>query len=189
MHDLAILRRAAELLGEPLYAFSDDFKDYFPQLAVAECDLHKLNFIFLAEADDGLAKLDQYHLPQSKHGQLLFVSERRLGFGTHGASNLAQRFSDALLHLFRHDMDAAEAAYGDERWARARRQAALEVAKRRGRAAPSEQELLEQSRLYAAYCFTDDGLFLTVGVGRTLRALDICGALHIFGAASRTTST
>ena len=29
----------------------------------------------------------------------------------HGASNVAQRFSDALLNLFRQDMDAEEAKY------------------------------------------------------------------------------
>ena len=46
------------------------------------------------------------HLP-TEH-KLIFVSERRLGFGTHGASNIAQRFSDALLSLFRKDMDDAE---------------------------------------------------------------------------------
>eukprot|EP00965_Chrysotila_dentata_P140087 4631237-Pleurochrysis_carterae.AAC.1 len=42
---------------------------------------------------------------------LFFVSERRLGFGTHPASNIAQRFSDALLGMFREDMDKADAPF------------------------------------------------------------------------------
>ena len=29
LRDMAILKRAANLLGEPLYIFGDDFKDYF----------------------------------------------------------------------------------------------------------------------------------------------------------------
>ena len=40
---------------------------------------------------------------------VFFVSERRLGFGARPSSNIAQRFSEALLHFLRQDMDAAEA--------------------------------------------------------------------------------
>ena len=64
------------------------------------------------------------------NGQLVFISERRLGFGTHGASNIAQRFSDALLYLFREDMDAADAPFFEaptpqmRAWLDAREQAA-----------------------------------------------------------------
>ena len=38
MRDLAILRRAAELLREPIYVFGDDAKDYFCQLALASSE-------------------------------------------------------------------------------------------------------------------------------------------------------
>ena len=184
MHDLAILRRAAAILGEPIFVFTDDIKDFFNQLAIAECDLHKLNFIFLAESQDDIRTPDRHHLPQTEAAQLLFVSERRLGFGTHGASNIAQRFSDAVLALFRQDLDAEEQelvfdqpmSEELEQWVRARR----EVAKRLCADAEKDdtpscpcEELasIEQRRLYAAYIYTDDGLFITVGVERTLRAL------------------
>ena len=104
MRAIAVLRRAAEVLGEPIYIFGDDAKDYFNQLAMATSELWKLNVVFLAEADD---------LEGVKAGDLVFISEMRLGFGTHGASNIAQRFSDALLAIFRDNMDEAEAATGD----------------------------------------------------------------------------
>ena len=99
--DLAILRRGAHILGEPIYIFNDDAKDYFNQLAIVECDLHKLGIVFLDEA-----ALDSV----SSTAELIFVSERRLGFGTHGASNIAQRFSDALPNLLRIDLDAGDAS-------------------------------------------------------------------------------
>ena len=89
----------------------DDFKDHFNQLAMAPSDWHKLGITFLsrsaAEAKaEGVVDHTQSWLGGSE--PLTFVSERRLGFGTHGASNIAQRFSDALLDLFREDMDTAE---------------------------------------------------------------------------------
>ena len=113
VRDLAILKRAAWLLGEPVYVFGDDFKDYFNQLAMAECELHKLGIVFLRDGDDLGSAAESAHVPATEAGQLIFISELRLGFGTHGASNIAQRFSDALLHLFREDMDAAEAPIFD----------------------------------------------------------------------------
>ncbi len=69
--DLAILRRGAHILGEPIYIFNDDAKDYFNQLAIAECDLHKLGIVFLDSADRTAPSA----------AELVFVSERRLGFG------------------------------------------------------------------------------------------------------------
>ena len=39
MTDLTILKRAAVLLGEPVYLLSDNFKDYFNQLESAPEEL------------------------------------------------------------------------------------------------------------------------------------------------------
>jgi len=47
MRGMAVLRRAAEFLGEALYIFGDDAKDYFNQLAMAGSELHKLGIGFL----------------------------------------------------------------------------------------------------------------------------------------------
>ena len=192
LRDLAILKRAAQFLGEPVYIIGDDFKDYFNQLAMAESELHKLGIVFLREGDEHDGLLDGVtgspFVPVVDSGQLVFISERRLGFGTHGASNIAQRFSDALLYLFREDMDAADAPFFDapspqmQAWLDAREQAA-------GAAAAASYESfgnfdmddepsdarhmhrLEQRRLYSAYVYSDDPVFLVVGVERTLRAL------------------
>jgi hypothetical protein len=197
MRDNSVFNRAGHLLGEPTYGFEDDAKDYFNQLAMASSELHKVGTVFLAEAGD---------LPPSGGGpaeetdRLIFVSEGRLGFGTHGASNIAQRFSDALVVWYREDMDVADAearqrAGPQERaWLRLR----LALQQRRGlpcvdihrwtRApeavlpdipAPTTVDAIPpgyvcpQLRLFSAYMYTDDPLFLTVGLERTKRALRV----------------
>lgn len=66
-------------------------------------ELWKLGIVFLE--DLRVAPAD---------ARLIFVSEKRLGFGTHGASNSAQRFSDALIHMFADHMDESDAAAGHE---------------------------------------------------------------------------
>ena len=191
LRDLAILKRAASMLGEPLYVFGDDFKDYFNQLAMAECELHKLGIVFLSEGDVLDGNTVSAHVPQVAGDQLVFISERRLGFGTHGASNIAQRFSDAILHLFREDMDRVEVPFFDqpsaglEAWMTERRFAARAdlAAECKDGACPTrtsseeseeiEARWLVQRRLYSCYVYTDDPIFLVVGVSRTLRALRV----------------
>ena len=101
MRFMAPLRRASFALGEPIYIIGDDAKDYFNQLPVAIPELWKLGVVFLAESSDH---------EDAQAGDLVFISEKRLGFGTHGASNTAQRFSNAILEMFRDNMDEAEAA-------------------------------------------------------------------------------
>ena len=198
------------------YVVGDDFKDHFNQLAMAPSELHKLGVVFLArtatEARDASAPVPGadstvsddfrtlFHQQTWLGGQepLNFISEKRLGFGTHGASNIAQRFSDALLDLFREDMDLLDFPFisssrGAERqWLEQR----LELQRRKGEPctdvrrhtappasrlpdipAPTRLEgipegyVCPQLRLYASFCYTDDPLHLAVGVERTLRLL------------------
>ena len=101
MRDLVVLRHAAKILGEPLYVFCDDATDFFSQLALAPESWPLMGVIFL-QGEEDVARV-QHPLPLGslEPKGLLFISERRLGFGTHPASNIAQRFSEALLHLFR----------------------------------------------------------------------------------------
>ena len=193
MRDLAILKRAGRVLGLAVYGFGDDAKDYFNQLAMAECELHKLGIVFLAEPGD-LTTMSPVGSPfggdpEAGPDKLVFISELRLGFGTHGASNLAQRFSEALLHLFRLDMDVAEAAFFDapdpamNHWLGARRKVAERLALNEcqaegacphGPAIPAiELHYRQQRRLYTAYMYTDDPIWVVVGVDRTLRALRV----------------
>lgn len=195
MRDNAIFKRAGVKLKQPCFGFGDDAKDYFNQLAMCPCELHKLGIVFLAQASD-FPDLES----SVSDSKLLFVSEKRLGFGTHGASNIAQRFSDALLHLYREDMDTAEvearltADSAERSWLQNR----LDLQRRLGEpcidirrwtaapskllpdiAAPSRLENLPpgyvcpQLRLYAGYYYTDDPQFHFVSVERTKRGLRV----------------
>lgn len=179
---LAVLCRAAHVLDAPIYVFSDDVKDYFNQLGMASSELWKL----------GIAFLEDLNAPPDK-ARLVFVSEKRLGFGTHTASNTAQRFSDALLALFADRMDEVEALHhpGSEHanwplWEADRQ----EVQKRsnqschttrRYAASLDEQRkgipVCPQSRLWYALMYTDDPIFIVVGASRAVRALQTWRAL------------
>ena len=122
MRDMAVLRRAAHVLGEPIYVFGDDVKDYFNQLAMAPSELWKLGVVFLRQGES-LEPPPRY-AAGAGDARLIFVSEKRLGFGTHGASNLCQRWANAKLDLYRDEMDEAESQEtptpAAERWRAAR---------------------------------------------------------------------
>ena len=164
MRNLVVLRRAAAVLGEPLYIFSDDAADYFNQLSMSPEEWWKLGIVFIRD-EEVLRSPPDIHV---QGAELFIVSERRLGFGTHGASNIAQRFSDALLHMFREDFDAIDEPFlqADRRPSHvAWRQTRAKLASRLGRPAHVEQ------RLYMCLCYTDDPLIAVVGVERAVRAL------------------
>ena len=184
MRAVAVLARAAHILGEPLFLFGDDAKDFFNQFGMAAPELWKLNIVFLRKPGD-------FENTPSDEPGLVFVSEKRLGFGTHGASNIAQRAGDALLVLFRDLADEAEAAAGDDgnpqvaEWRR-RRQAAQQTsgepchATRRYAALDNTlsdihpfppTEVCPQLRLYFACQYTDDPFFAVVGSRRAIRLL------------------
>ena len=97
------------------------------------------------------------------------MSERRLGFGAKLSSNVAQRFSEALLFLLREDMDALEAQQpldmrpSAQQW----REARSKISSRLG------SRLSDQSRLYFVHMYTDDPIFGVVGVERALRLLKV----------------
>lgn len=189
MHDLAILKRAAHLLNAPVYIFGDDAKDYFNQLAMAECELHKTNIVFLAKDGDVLGReATTSHVPTLHDTRLIFVSELRLGFGTHGASNIAQRFSEALLSMFREDMDREDLPFFNHpsselrQWLNTRQAVARELASADCELSacpdgPTDESVQrhysEQRRLWAVWCYTDDPIWIVVGVDRTLRALRV----------------
>ena len=154
MNDLSILLATARHLDEPLYVFGDDAKDYFNQLAIASEDWWKLGIVFL--------HADEIHNPRPVGERLFFVSERRLGFGASPSSNIAQRFSEAILSMMREDMDLAEQrAPPDER--------PKAVAWREIRTRIRSADL--QTRLYVVHMYTDDPIFGVVGRDRALRLL------------------
>lgn len=190
MRDIALLRRAAEVTAQPIYSFDDDVKDYFNQLAMASCELWKLCLFFLFSSS-----------PRTpEHAPLPFVSEKRLGFGTHPASNIAQRFSNAFLDLFREEMDTLDAARVsnpsaaerdwflrrlrlhrrvDEPCVPIKQWTAAPEAQQPPIAAPPRPEdipsgyVCPQLRLYAITMYTDDPHATFVGVERTLDGLRV----------------
>ena len=187
MRDMAVFGRAAYLTAQAVYTAGDDAKDYFSQMPMAASELSKVGVIFLDESSGA-------------EPQLRFISERVLGFGTHGASNIAQRLSDAIMIMYYEDMDAAEEAEG---WARSPAERAwvegrLDLMRRRGAAchhirrfslrpedvppeiaAPMSVSEIPKGyvcpelRLFSGYMYTDDNELLFVGVARTLRGLEI----------------
>ena len=155
MQALSVLRRAAHELGEPLYVFSDDAADYFNQLALSP-ESWPLFLVAFTEPT---------------HQQLRFISERRLGFGCHPASKIAQRFSDALLHMFRADFDESE-----ERLLRAGQASPRLLrwlSKRRRVAHHYGTPVQHEQRLYHAAMYADDPCLAVVGVERAVRALRV----------------
>ena len=161
MAAITILLGAAELLGEPIYVFGDDAKDYFNQLALSSEDWAKMGVIFLHAEEVGGSGVEAD--PASR---LFFVSERRLGFGAKPSSNIAQRFSEILLAFLRADMDAAEAAVPPDN-----RPTAREWRRLRTALPPDLHDPEAQLRLYFVVMYTDDPLMVVVGVERALRLL------------------
>ena len=172
MRDLSILKAAAHALQEPVYLFGDDAKDYFSQLAMAPEAWWQLGVVFLSA--EQLAERHSSNSFRPVAGELYFVSERRLGFGVMPSSNIAQRFSEALLSLFRERMDAEEAAIAS----RETRPSFLEWRRRRTRVpqepgVPGNVHALRQQRLYFCHYYTDDPIIGVVGVRRALAAIRV----------------
>ena len=100
---------------------------------------------------------------QFQPGQLIFVSEKRLGFGTYASSNVAQRFSNALtgwtLEVFDRLEAQARTARVDVAWEAwiAKRQP-LEQECRRLRPKKPREALCDctQTRLAILTMYTDD---------------------------------
>ena len=184
MRDMAVLGRAAARWGTAVYCSNDDIKDYFNHLAVATSELSKVG-ILLDRADGSGPR---------------FVSERVLGFGLHGSSNLAQRLSDALVVLYYEDMDseyfapgasfsAAEQEWLEHRLAMQRREGEPCVDIRQWTASPRDRKLeipapphlrdippgyvCPQLRPYRCYFFTDDAQMLAVGIRLKILSLRV----------------
>jgi hypothetical protein len=95
--DWSILMHATKNVWHgPIAAATGDVSDYFNQLALRPSELWLSNFVW--RGDDGTVGI---------------ASETQLGFGLVASSNIAQRFSDATLDIFRRRFDAEETALFD----------------------------------------------------------------------------
>ena len=165
--DFAVLKRAGRLLNMPVYLFGDDVKDYFNHLENAPSELPLMNVVFLAEDDDLEADARRRAFKDDAGNTLIIISERRMGFGIHPNSGIAQELSEAIDYIFRRRMDShwdpineADSRPSMQSWLAAR----CELESRVGG---------HQRRLYFATTYCDDSLIGVVGVEQAISALRI----------------
>ena len=165
--DFAVLKRAGRLLNMPVYLFGDDVKDYFNHLENAPSELPLMNVVFLAEDDDLEADARRRAYKDDAGNTLIIISERRMGFGIHPNSGIAQELSEAIDYIFRRRMDARQDPINEadtrpsmQQWLAARRELESRVGG-------------HQRRLYFATTYCDDSLIGVVGVNQAISALSI----------------
>ena len=172
--DAAVLTRASLIMGEPIFIFLEDAAFYFNQLGYAPEELWKSNLIINARPGDVARNGAQY-----QPGQVIFISEKRLGFGSFASSNIAQRFSNALTGWAMEEFDRLEeAARADahdpawEAWIAERKPLEATCRERRPKRKGEALSDCRQTRLAMLTMFTDDPIGASVGVARTLRLLE-----------------
>ena len=152
LHDLCVLKHAAAQLGEEVFVFTSDAKDFFNQLKLAPWCLPHVGLLWTALHDE--------------HANFTCVAEYSLGFGFSCASNIAQRFSNGILDIFRRHFDLADAAdiAGDRAAAPEYFAARDSLSRLTGR---------NEGRLMAVHMYTDDPVFIVVGALRAKRLLSV----------------
>ena len=150
MHDMARLRYAAHVYDEDLYLWTTDWTTMFNQFALASSELWLACLLWLDPS-----------------GELCYVVDKKLGFGFANASNIAQRFSDAVAQGLLAKFDEGERSrFEDEtdparlRYIGQRKQ----TSKVTGR---------DEVNTRALWFYTDDPLLLIVGVEPFLRFVRI----------------
>ena len=152
LHDLCVLKHAASQLGEDVFVFTADAKDYFNQLKLAPWCWPHVGLLWTSLGD---ARSDY-----------TCVAEYSLGFGFSCASNIAQRLSYGILDIFRRHFDLADSPYLDADRRKAPRYF-------QSRDAVSALTGRNESRLAAAHMYTDDPIFVVVGAERAKRLLTV----------------
>lgn len=110
MHDLSCLGRFAVRLNMPIYIFGNDVKDYFNHLENAISELPLMNIAWL-DSDELGSEAKKHAFSDGNGNRLVYISERRMGFGIHPNSGIAQELSESIDSIFRKRMDAfADAA-------------------------------------------------------------------------------
>ena len=115
LRDVALLLAASLYLGEPIFIWVEDAAFYFNQFGYSPESLWLSNLVVNARAGDMEGGGRTF-----KAGQLVFISEKRLGFGSYASSNIAQRFSNALTGWVMEEFDKLESdarrAEIDQKW-------------------------------------------------------------------------
>jgi site-specific DNA-cytosine methylase len=141
LHNMAVLRHIGDLVGLTLCMFSDDLRDFFRQFAIHPSELWMMPFLWASGEE-----------PE-------FITELRVGFGLAHASNVAQRFANAVIRIFMIEFEKADESYLEED--RRKYPALAEWLKRTGH------------KMYSCCFYTDDLHGMTLGVDRTARAIGV----------------
>ena len=83
---MRVLKEAADLLGTSVFVITDDYKSFFNQLRLAKSEYCKSGVM---------------HPPRHGEDRASFAYDTVLGFGINMASNVAQRFADFIVSIFR----------------------------------------------------------------------------------------
>ena len=178
-----ILRYAAfTVFHEPLNGWTDDVADFFNHLPLAPSEYWTSCFAWLFPANSALIGF-------SPPIHLSFVSELRLGFGLSLSPNVAQRFSDAIIGVFKKKFDAEEellfAQILDPQSGTCTPYNAPDILSMDGNGMSSvcrwikERRRLttitghNQLRRYTVHMYTDDPIFTVIGQDALLRAMRI----------------
>ena len=157
MSDGAVLRYIGDLICLALIAWTDDLRDFFNQLKLHPSMLWMLCFhwpMLASELDDS-------------DGTLGYIVEHVLGFGLVFASNIAQRFANAVTHIFLQEFDKADEPHvRQERDANPMLNAWIEHRQR----LPSHTPENRQDRLLTFGFYTDDSFSYALGAHRAVRA-------------------
>ena len=89
---LRVLKEAADILGTSVFMVTDDYKSFFNQLRLSRSEYCKSGVL---------------HPPREGQQLASFAFDTMLGFGIKMASNVAQRFADLLVHIFRRALKPA----------------------------------------------------------------------------------
>jgi hypothetical protein len=179
MYDDTVLRAAArQAFHQHLYGFSDDFKDYYQQMALAGSQRWVSGLVW--------QQLNEVERVASGGGVPAYIAEQRLGFDISLSSNLGQRLAELILSVFRTEFDREENALFDTilpvggacvsdgvidaatRTASGYTDVCRWIARRRTLAKVTGNSEL---RAYAVHQYTDDAVFTCIGAERTVRAL------------------
>lgn len=167
LHNIMVLRHAARIFNEDIYVISDDWKDMFTQFRLAPWELWKVGFAF-------------GHLSGTIGNKTVLgmILEYTLGYGFANASNLCQRFANGVMDAVASQMHEADAEFfsSDDRTPAER----AYIARRQSLSRLTGRTELA---LFSLSMYTDDAIFIVVGVDRTLRFLELWGTfVHRSGA-------
>ena len=145
-HNASVMRHIADLIGEPVFALAWDFSKYFHQLFFRPDELWRMGSLLPTEGEGGLAsELVSIH------------TEMVMSMGLTPSSEIAQRLANALMQVFSAKLRAAEAEMG---WP----MSDAEREWRKKRESLPHDTLGSPARLHDALQYTDDPIFLVVGL-------------------------